>query len=217
MTSKAYQMSSSPNEKALTKDPLNDHFWRFDMRRLTAEEIRDSVLMVADHFNPQVGGPSVFPTLPKEVLATASRADKRWQLEAGSEHQNRRSLYTFTRRSLLDPMMSTFDSADTDTSCPVRFNTTVPSQALTMMNSRFMADHAARLADQLFIHASDGLDKLVDEGFTRVLGRLPDENERRTSIELIDSMQSEFGHDLATAVNRFALMMLNLNEFIFLD
>ncbi|QXD25057.1 DUF1553 domain-containing protein [Opitutia bacterium ISCC 51] len=217
MTSKAYQMSSAPNEEALTKDPLNDHLWRFDMRRLTAEEIRDSVLMVADHFNPQVGGPSVFPTLPKEVLATASKAEQRWKLEAGPEHQNRRSIYTFTRRSLLDPMMSTFDSADTDTSCPVRFNTTVPSQALTMMNSQFMADHADQLAQTLEPLAKDGLEPLINEGFTRVLGRLPDAEERTTSIELIQSMQSDHGHDLPTAINRFALMMLNLNEFVFLD
>ena len=217
MTSKAYKMSSAPNEEALTKDPLNDHFWRFDMRRLTAEEIRDSILMVSNHLNPQVGGPSVFPTLPQEVLATASRAYQRWDLEAGEEHQNRRSIYTFTRRSLLDPMMSTFDSADTDTSCPVRFNTTVPSQALTMMNSQFIADHAERLASTLEPLANEGLDAVVNEGFTQILGRLPDDEERKVSIELIESMQSDFDHDLGTAINRFALMMLNLNEFVFLD
>lgn len=217
MTSNTYQMSSAPNDEALTKDPLNDHFWRFDMRRLTAEEIRDSILMVSNHLNSQVGGPSVFPTLPEEVLATASRAYQRWDLEAGEEHQNRRSIYTFTRRSLLDPMMSTFDSADTDTSCPVRFNTTVPSQALTMMNSQFIADHAERIAKTLKPLADQGLDSVVNEGFTQVLGRLPNDEERKVSIELIQSMQSDFDHDLATAINRFALMMLNLNEFVFLD
>ena len=217
MTSNTYKMSSAPNDKALEKDPLNDHFWRYNMRRLTAEEIRDTVLSVADNFNPQVGGPSVFPKLQEEVLATASNAGKRWILNAGPEHQNRRSIYTFTRRSLQDPMMSSFDAADTDTACAVRFNTTVPGQALTMMNSSFMADHAERLAQQLNKHTSDGVESLINMGFETVLGRLPDNAELKISIDLIQSMQQDYGHDFNTAVNRFALMMLNLNEFLFLD
>ena len=49
MTSNAYRMSSRPNPEALAKDPTNDLFWRFDMRRLTAEEIRDSILAVTRH------------------------------------------------------------------------------------------------------------------------------------------------------------------------
>ncbi|MDA0348833.1 MAG: DUF1549 and DUF1553 domain-containing protein [Verrucomicrobia bacterium] len=217
MTSNTYKMSSTPNDKALEKDPLNDHFWRYNMRRLTAEEIRDTVLTVADNFNPQVGGPSVFPTLQTEVLATASKAESRWDLKAGAEHQNRRSIYTFTRRSLQDPMMSSFDVADTDTACAVRFNTTVPGQALTMMNSSFMADHSERLAQQLIKQSSYGVESLVNTGFDTVLGRLPDDAELKISIDLIHSMQQDYGHDFNTAVNRFALMMLNLNEFLFLD
>ena len=217
MTSKAYKMSSAPNDVAMNKDPLNDHFWRFNMRRLTAEEIRDSILMVSNHFNPQVGGPSVFPTLQQEVLATASRASSRWVLDAGPEHQNRRSIYTFTRRSLLDPMMSSFDAADTDTSCPVRFNTTVPGQALTMMNSEFVADHAKLLADRLKTQAPENVETLIKTGFETVLGRQPKELELQISIDLIQSMQKDFKHGYSTAIDRFALMMLNLNEFLFLD
>jgi hypothetical protein len=218
MNSATYKMSSAPNEAALSKDPQNDHFWRFNMRRLTAEEIRDSVLVTANHFNPQVGGPSVFPTLPEEVLATASRAEQRWDLEAGPEHQNRRSIYTFTRRSLLDPLMSTFDSADTDTACPVRFNTTVPAQALTMMNSEFIAKHAELLSQRIKQEADgDDMQAVVSTGFELVLGRLPATSELQESIGLIEALQRDFGHDSKTAIDRFALMMLNLNEFMFLD
>ena len=210
-------MSSAPNVDALNKDPLNDHFWRYNMRRLTAEEIRDSILMVSDHFNPQVGGPSVFPTLPQEVLATASKAESRWKLDTGPEHQNRRSIYTFTRRSLLDPLMSSFDAADTDTSCPVRFNTTVPGQALTMMNSSFIAEHAELLTKRIQETSPEDTESLVKTGFEIVLARQPDESELKISIDLIQSMQQDFGHDLTTATERFALMMLNLNEFVYLD
>jgi hypothetical protein len=114
-------------------------------------------------------------------------------------------------------MLSAFDTADTDTSCPVRFNTTVPAQALTMMNSRFMADHAERLSKRISDNESDDVESLVRTGFETVLGRLPNNSELKISIDLIESMQQDYGHDFNTAINRFALMMLNLNEFVFLD
>ena len=217
MTSKTYRMSSSPNDRALAVDPLNDLFWRYNMRRLTAEEIRDSVLKVTGNLDPQVGGPSVFPSLPEEVLQTASRAAMRWRLDAGPEHQNRRSIYTFVRRSLLDPMMSTFDVADTDISCPVRFNTTVPAQALAMMNSRFANDHARLLARRIGKSAPGDPFSLVQHGFQLVLGRPPQPVELQNSVDLMESMRQNYGHDLSTALERFSLVMLNLNEFIFLD
>ncbi len=217
MTSKTYRMTSAPNDQALAVDPLNDHFWRYNMRRLTAEEIRDSVLKVAGNLDPQVGGPSVFPTLPEEVLQTASLAAKRWRLDAGPDHQNRRSIYTFVRRSLLDPMMSTFDVADTDVSCPVRFNTTVPAQALAMMNSKFANDHARLLAQRIGKSAPGDPFSLVQRGFQLVLGRPPQPVELQNSVDLIELMRQNYGHDLSTALERFSLVMLNLNEFIFLD
>ena len=110
-----------------------------------------------------------------------------------------------------------FDAADTDASCPVRINTTVPAQALTMMNSSFMAEHAEHLTKRILKQAKDSLESLVTTGFEVVLGRQPDEEELKTSIDLIESIQQDFGNDFTTAVNRFALMMLNLNEFMFLD
>ena len=217
MTSMTYRMSSAPNDPALAADPLNDHFWRFNMRRLTAEEIRDSVLQVSGNLDPKVGGPSVFPTLPQEVLQTASRAEQRWQLDAGPEHQNRRSIYTFVRRSLLDPMMSTFDVADTDVSCPARFNTTVPAQALAMMNSKFTNDHAGWLADRIGKSTAQDPQSLVRKGFQLVLGRPPQQVELNNCVDLIEAMRHNYGHDPSTALERFALVLLNLNEFIFLD
>src|SRR5262249_15882303 len=67
VTSKAYQMSSRGNPKALAADPANDLFWRFDMRRLSAEEIRDSILMATGSLNLKMYGPGIFPEIPKEV------------------------------------------------------------------------------------------------------------------------------------------------------
>ncbi len=217
MTSKAYRMSSRANEYALQKDPLNDAFWRFDMRRLTAEEIRDSVLAVTDSLDLVVGGESVFPRLSDEVLATASRPRSRWDLDAGPEHQNRRSLYTFTRRSLLDPNLSLFDMADTDSTCAARFNTTVPSQALAMMNSEFIEERARDFARIISQGKGDSLESVIEDAFSRVTGRQPDLEELTVGLDLIASLQQDIGHSRDKAVERFALMILNLNEFIYLD
>ena len=216
MTSQTYRMSSRANEYALNKDPLNDFFWRFDMRRLTAEELRDSVLAVTDSLDLTLGGESVFPKLTEEVLATASRPRSRWDLDAGPEHQNRRSLYTFTRRSLLDPNLSLFDMADTDFSCSVRFNTTVPAQALALMNSSFISEQAERFAGVIH-QPGQALQTSVVNAFMRVAGREPDSEEVQVGLDLIVSLRNDLGYTEKRAVERFALMMLNLNEFIYLD
>ena len=73
MTSNAYRMGSSADAVALSKDPRNDLFWRFDLRRLTAEEVRDSILAVNGTLNPKMFGPSIYPKIPREVLAGQSR------------------------------------------------------------------------------------------------------------------------------------------------
>ena len=78
LLSRTYRMSSEPDSGNLEKDPRNLNFWRFDMRRLTAEELRDSILAVSGNLNLKTQGEWVFPPLPAEVLATASRPGEGW-------------------------------------------------------------------------------------------------------------------------------------------
>jgi len=61
LTSNAYKQSSRSNPAALARDPQNDLFWRFDARRLDAEEIRDSLLAVGGNLNPTMYGPPIYP------------------------------------------------------------------------------------------------------------------------------------------------------------
>ncbi|MFT4642163.1 MAG: hypothetical protein ACI8T1_005509, partial [Verrucomicrobiales bacterium] len=141
MSSKAYQMSSRGNEMALTKDPQNTYFWRFDMRRLSAEEIRDGMLAITGKLNTKLGGPSFYPTLPQEVLDTSSTGAGKWG-KSSPEEEARRSVYITIKRSLKPPELTDFDFADTDAPCAARFVTTVPIQALAMLNSKVVNDHA---------------------------------------------------------------------------
>ncbi len=154
MLSSAYRMSSRPSEAALAADPANDLFSHFDMRRLSAEEARDSILAVDGQLNLKMHGPSIYPEISREVLATQSQPGLNWG-KSSPEEQSRRSVYIFVKRSLITPLLSTLDFPETDTSCEARFCTTQPGQALTMLNSQFLNDAAAEFAKRLQREAGD--------------------------------------------------------------
>src|SRR5262249_45920305 len=78
LTSSAYRMSSAGDPRGLAADPANDRFWRFDMRRLTAEEIRDAILAVSGNLNAKMYGPGTYPEIPQEVLAGQSMPGRGW-------------------------------------------------------------------------------------------------------------------------------------------
>src|SRR5437868_3714322 len=81
LTSSTYRQSSRSNPMGLAKDPQNDLFWRTDMRRLNAEEIRDSLLALAGNINLTLFGESVYPEIPKEILAGQSRPGADWHTD----------------------------------------------------------------------------------------------------------------------------------------
>ncbi len=215
MLSKAYRMSSAAAKKALAQDPNNDLFWRFDMRRLTAEEIRDSIVNLTGALNLKQGGPSIYTEMPAEVLATASRPDKAWGRSTPAE-RNRRSVYVHIKRSLNEPMLKSFDQADTDSACAVRFATTVPTQSLTMLNSKFVNDSAEAFADRLRSHSKDIREQLK-EALSLAFSREASENEIAAGQAMIEDLKVNAELDADQALNRFCLMVLNLNEFVYLD
>jgi hypothetical protein len=124
VTSIAYRMASRIDPKAMAMDPENDLLWRFDPRRLEAEEVRDSILAVCGNLNLEVmGGPSIYPKIQREVLVGQSRPASGWG-RSSPEEQARRSIYVHIKRSLAVPLLASFDAADFDASCPDRFATT---------------------------------------------------------------------------------------------
>ena len=216
MMSATYQMSSQGNETALAKDPTNDLLWRHDMRRLTAEEIRDSILAVGGTFNPKMFGPNIFPPLPKEILATASRPGAGWG-KSSPEESARRSIYIRTKRSLRFAMLETFDQPDTDTSCASRVVTTVPTQSLGMLNSQFMQEQANILANRLLEDRPEDLSAQVAQAIRLTTGRVPADGEVKADIEFIEELKTEEKLSPQDALRNYCLMILNTNEFIYLD
>ncbi len=216
MMSSAYQMSSRCNEKALAKDPENDLFQHFDMRRLDAEEIRDSILAANGTLNLQMGGPSIYPTIPAEVLAGQSRPGAGWG-KSTPEEQARRSIYIHIKRSLTVPMLASFDVPETDFTCPARNTTTQPTQALSMVNSTFLNEQARIFAE--FVKRSAGPDREAEVKFAlrRVLQRDPGPSEVSRGINLMQAMIQKHNTPEPDALRYFCLVALNLNEFIYLD
>ncbi len=216
MLSKTYQMSSAAQEKALAADPINDLFWRFEMRRLTAEEVRDSIINVTGKLNLKMGGPSIYTDIPAEVRATASRPDHAWG-NSPEEERLRRSVYVYVKRSLHEPMLKAFDSADTDSTCAVRFATTVPTQSLTMLNSQFVNEQAAAFAQRLRREAGDKSEAQVALGLSLVTSRKATDQEVKDGVAMLNDLQKSADLSASQALDRFCLMALNLNEFVYLD
>ena len=215
MLSSVYQMASAPRDEGLAADPTNELWWRFDMRRLEAEEIRDSVLWVNGTLNPQMLGPSIYPRLPAEIMAGQSRPGADWQT-SDKQQAARRSLYIHTKRSMLVPMIAAFDGPDPDATCPVRFVTTQPTQALGTLNGDFMNEQAAEFAHYLRQQSSDR-DQQVRLALARVTQREPRAEEVAQGLALMNQLQSQHQISSDRALDLFCLVALNLNEFIYLD
>ena len=216
MMSNTYRMSSSASKIALARDPNNDLMWRHDMRRLSAEEIRDSILNVTGQLNLKMGGPSIYTEVPRDVLATASRPGAAWG-KSSEEDRNRRSVYIFVKRSLNEPFLSAFDWADTDNTCDVRFVTTVPTQTLTLLNSKFLNDSAESLANRLVKATPGDARAQVTAALQLTTNRKPTAREVDDGLELIQSLKAKTELDGNLAMQRFCLLALNLNEFLYLD
>ncbi|MEM7384503.1 MAG: DUF1553 domain-containing protein, partial [Verrucomicrobiota bacterium] len=216
MNSAAYQRSSSGQKEGLASDPQNNLFWRFNMRRLTAEEIRDSMLAVSGRLNLKAGGPSFFPEMPEAVLATSSTKGGKWG-NSPEEEQRRRTIYSKIKRSLQHPQLVDFDFADTDSACAVRFTTTVPTQALNMLNGKFVNDQAKRFAERLSGKVGHDPRKVAELGMKLVANRPATEEEITHCEKLARDLRENHQLKDEEITHRLALVLLNLNEFVYLD
>jgi len=216
MLSSTYRMSSAVNSAALERDPENGLMWRFDMRRLEAEEIRDSILAVNGSLNLQRGGPGVFTEIPAVVLAGQSRPGDGWG-KSPEDQRNRRSVYIHVKRSLITPMIAGFDGPETDFTCPVRFATTQPTQALSLMNSEFINAEARKFAAYLRKTAGQDAESQVREALRRVMQREPNSTEVARGVSLIHGLEQSDHVAPDAALAAFCVVAYNLNEFVYVE
>jgi mono/diheme cytochrome c family protein len=214
--SNAYRMSSEAEPKALAADPANNLFWRYNMRRLGAEELRDSIFAANGRLNLKMYGPGIYPTMSAEVLAGQSVPGAGWG-KSSKEEQARRSIYIHVKRSLVTPLLSSFDFPDTDTTCEARFNTTQPGQALALLNGDFLNEEAQDFAARVRKEAGGDVMSQVALALKLALSREPNEKEIARGVGLIETLQTKHGQSPELALRHFCLYVYNLNEFMYLD
>jgi hypothetical protein len=204
MTSEAYQMSSEYQDTASSeKDPEDNLLWRFRIQRLEAEIIRDAMMSSSGALDLKIGGPPVFPHLPPEVLAATSEGV--WKREEDGPAVWRRSVYVYRKRGLVFPMFEVFDLPDQNTSCGRRNVSTVPTQALTLLNDEFVLRQAKLFADRVQTAAPGDIAKQVDLAYRIALTRPPQEEEARLAADFLRKRSlADFTH-----------VLLNLNEFLY--
>jgi hypothetical protein len=204
MTSDAYKMSSRFDDASnAEKDPENKYGWRFRMRRLEAESVRDSILAVSGGLNREIGGPAVFPNLQSEVLSSMKHGI--WQNEPDGPKVWRRSVYIYRKRGLPFPMLESFDLPDQNISCGARVVSTVPTQALMLMNDEFVVKQSELFAERVK-EGEPNADRQVSLAYRLALSREPTAQERTVALDYIAK------HGLTG----FAHVLLNLNEFVYL-
>ncbi|QDT37638.1 PSD1 and planctomycete cytochrome C domain-containing protein [Stratiformator vulcanicus] len=216
VTSNTYRMSSAGSEEALKADPANDLFWRFNMQRLSAEEIRDSLFAINGRLNLKMYGPGFYPDISDEVMQGQSKPGEGWG-DSSLKEQARRSIYIHVKRSLIPPLLANFDFPETDSSCEARFRTTQPGQALGLLNGEFVHREAGFFAKRLRDECGDKAHAQVARGLALVSGHEPSQDEIEAGLKLIDTLETEHGLTSDEALRLFCLSLYNRNEFIYLD
>jgi cytochrome c553 len=151
--SATYRQTSTDRPEARAKDEANRLYWRQNRRRLDFEAMRDSILAASGTLDEKMGGPAV------EI--------------ANEDYAPRRTIYGRIERQNLPGLFRTFDFASPDTHSPMRFTTTVPQQALYLMNSPFAVEQARALADRPEVAEAESEDALINTLFREVLQRDP--------------------------------------------
>ena len=204
MMSDAYQMASSfAHEGNAQADPQNFYLWRYRPQRLEAEIVRDGMLVAGGNINLAVGGEPIFPHIPKEILVGQFRG--KWENTPDGPGAWRRGVYVYRRRSLPYPMFDTFDHPDMNVTAGARNVSTVPTQALTLLNNPFVLSQAKRLAERVAAGASSPLAQ-VDLAFRIALARPATLAEIDIGLDLIERQSLE----------SFTHVVLNLDEFLYL-
>lgn len=198
MLSTAYQQAAETRPELVKVDPENRLLGRQNRRRLDFEALRDGMLLASGKLDPKMGGKSV--DLFKGQLT------------------GRRSVYGFIDRQNLPGTFRAFDFASPDATSPQRYQTTVPQQALFLMNSPFIVEQAKAVAARTEVKSADGDAAKVKSIYRAVLGRNPSKEEATLAAEfLIDAEEVKPAANQLGAIEQFAQVLLLSNEFAFVD
>jgi hypothetical protein len=216
LTSKTYQLASADDETNAAKDPGNRWYWRYDRRRLDAEAIRDALLAVSGNLNRSRPGPHPFPPIEKWTWTQHNPFKDVYP----SSH---RSVYLMTQRFQRHPFLALFDGPDTNTTTELRASSTVPLQALYLMNNPFMKEQAEGFARRLIAASIDPKER-IELAYRLAWSRFPSQAEHRTGLGYVARYRNELTKSVVPAEQAeqeswtsFARILLTANEYFYVD
>src|SRR5207237_9549072 len=171
MVSSVYQQSSAENPAAAQTDPSNQLLWRMNRHRLDFEAMRNTFLALSGKIDSSIGG------RPVDITT--------------EPFTGRRTVYGFVERQNLPGVFRTFDFASPDATSPQRFTTTVPQQALFLMNSPFAVQQARGLAERAEIKSCASAEERVRRLYALAYQRPPDPEELKLALRFVEARSKE--------------------------
>jgi Protein of unknown function (DUF1553) len=168
----------------------------------------------------QAGGPPFFPAVPKAAYVEVARVGK-WVLTKEEPSTWRRSIYSYWKRARKSPMFEVFDQPDTMVTCDRRNTTTVPTQALTLLNDEFVLLQSRYFAARVR-QTSEGSTEQIKSAYRIALSREPTQNELSGSVQFIEKQRAHHARKAAadpalSALTDLCHVILNLNEFVYVQ
>ncbi len=186
VTSATYRQSSEASAALRERDPRNAWLARGPCFRADAEIVRDIALSVSGLITHKLGGPSIIPPVPQNVLDYNYTYPGYWKPAEGPERY-RRTLYGFRKRSMPDPVMSNFDAPNGDLACARRVLSNTPLAALTSLNEPIFVEAARAFALRVLREGGKDDARRADYAFLLCTSRQPTAKERGSILELLKS------------------------------
>ncbi len=237
--SSTYRQSSHVTRAMQGRDPENRLLARGPRLRLDGEVIRDAALGVAGLLDEKIGGPSVYPYHPKGLwLETNNRKgySRPYPHPMHREQLYRRSMYTFWKRTVPPPSLSTFDAPEREYCVVRRSRTNTPLQAFVMLHDPQFVEAARHLGERMIKDGGNSIEKRIAHGFMLVTSRDPHGGEMALLSTAFDQRLAQYKQDAAAAkkllsvgesardesldlaehaaYTQVARLLLNLSEFV---
>ncbi|MBS0208209.1 MAG: PSD1 domain-containing protein [Planctomycetes bacterium] len=190
VNSAAYQQSSRVTPELLEKDSRNRLVSRGPRFRADAEVVRDIAIGTSGLLSSKFGGPSLFPPVPQNVLEYNYFKPTYWQVAEGPDRYCR-SLYVFRKRSMPDPLLSSFDAPNGDFTCPRRARSNSPLAALTSLNEPVFVEAAQAMALRVLREGGKSDPERIDYAYRLCTGRPVQPAERDEVLKLLASRRRQ--------------------------
>lgn len=188
--SSTYRQSSQASPDLLTRDPRNVWLARGPRFRADAEVVRDIALSASGLMTHKLGGPSIIPPVPQNVLDYNFTYPGYWKPAEGPDRY-RRTLYGFRKRSMPDPVMANFDGPNGDFACARRMRSNTPLAALTGLNETIFVEAARAFALRVLREGGASDAERADYAFLLCTSRKPSAEERQAVLELLRSRRQK--------------------------